>query len=268
MQRLLDLREENGHKETFAEKQNNKKRRGVALAFSQSVRNAIVEQDVLREPSKAYSPSSMKCARNMFYKRSGYETDPEPREHNMIGITESGTDRHDRLQNQIFNAKDIKWIDVEEHIKEYGLSDIHVRGREGLELQLFDTKYNISFRCDGIVEYEGERYLLEIKTETSNKWQDRKDVDPSHIDQITMYSICLGLDEAIFIYENRNNCLKKTYIVEVTEEHKEVALKRISRADIGYKMGKEPEAEPSKDNCMYCRYKIYCDAAIGKPKTG
>lgn len=97
-----------GYKETFAEKQNNKKKRGVALAFSQSVRSAIVEQDVLREPSKAYSPSSMKCARNMFYKRSGYETDPEPREYNMIGITESGTDRHDRLQNQIFNAKDIK----------------------------------------------------------------------------------------------------------------------------------------------------------------
>lgn len=222
---------------------------------------SIQEQDVQRIPSTAYAPSSMKCARNMFYKRSGYETDPTPREHHMIGITESGTDRHDRLQHQIAQSTKIKWVDVEKYIEENNLDHLEIRDREGLELQLFDKERHLSFRCDGIIEFMDEFFILEIKTETSTKWDRRKEVDPDHYDQATVYSIAFGIPKVMFLYENRDRCLKKAYVFEPTEEQKDIILKRIQIAEQAFALNKEPIAEPSSSNCRYCRYKIYCDEA-------
>ena len=49
--------------------------------------------------------------------------------------------------------------------------------------------------------YHDRKYIIEIKTETSMKFNKRFEPDPKHLLQAACYSICLGVDEVIFLYE-------------------------------------------------------------------
>ena len=58
-----------------------------------------------RKPSQTYKPSSMNCLRNMYYQRIGIEPESESNAV-LIGICESGTDRHERVQEAISRMKE------------------------------------------------------------------------------------------------------------------------------------------------------------------
>ena len=74
----------------------------------------------VRKPSETYSPSGMNCIRSMYYKRTGVDIEPDSN-YSMVGICESGTDRHERIQNAISkmreNGFDCDYIDVADYVK-------------------------------------------------------------------------------------------------------------------------------------------------------
>lgn len=140
----------------------------------------------------------------------------------LEGICESGTDRHIRIQQAIENMKnvlniDVEYIDVAEFVKQRNLTDLEIREKSGMETKLYHKKLNMSFMTDGIIRYKGKYFIFEFKTETSDKFYQRKGVDKKHYNQATAYSIAFKLDKVLFIYENRNTLEKKAYIKEVTE---------------------------------------------------
>ena len=177
-----------------------------------------------RKPSETYSPSGMGCIRAMYYKRTGVDVVPD-NSYTMVGICESGTDRHERIQNAISRMKDngfdCEYIDVGEYVKSRGLDYLEVVDKCGNETKLYDKIRNVSFLCDGIIKYQGKFYIVEFKTEASFKWKDRKGVDPKHYNQAITYSFELQLNDVIFVYINRDIVDYKAYLFSVSESDRE-----------------------------------------------
>lgn len=221
-----------------------------------------------RKPSQTYKPSSMKCIRNMYYQVSGATADTEHSSYCTVGICNSGTDTHIRIQSYIENMKDFgvdcEYIDVADFVTQRGLTDIEIKEKSGMETKLYHKKYNMSFMCDGIIKYKNHYYILEIKTEASFKWQKRINVDESHYNQGTAYSIAFNLPEIIFLYINRDVMDIKAYLFIPTDEMKQDLIGLITECDnyvSEHRVPPKPEDVP-KRICDYCNYKNLCKGEI------
>ena len=212
-----------------------------------------------RQPSQTYKPSNMHCIRSMFYQVVG-----EPSECRssscLIGIGHSGTDRHLRLQKSIINLckKDKKytWVDIPEYITKNKLN-LDVIKIENFEVKLFNPELNMSFMCDGVLEIEGKPYILEIKTETLFKFQNRRGVAEEHKNQAICYSIAFGINNVLFLYENRDNCTKKTFNFNVKHTDRELITDKIKRCNDFIDRSMLPSKEDGK-HCNYCNYSERC----------
>lgn len=243
--------------------------KSVANNFLTDLSYAICKYDEINKPiavSKSYKPSSLNCIRNMYYQVIGQPLDNTSQtSYEFIGICESGTARHNDLQNAIIHMKDVgidcEYVNVADFVKNRNLSDIEIIEQCGNETKLYNSKHNMRFLCDGIIKYKGNYYILEIKTEASFKWEKRTDVDEQHKLQAIAYSLSLGLNNVIFLYENRNLCAKKCYLFEVTNDMKDKLIQKILTCNICVSHKKAPD-RPFPDftnkNCKYCDYIQQC----------
>lgn len=238
----------------------------VEKQFLMDLQYSIEVQDSKgsRKPSKSYKPSSMHCIRNMWFQIMGADVKQERSDSSLVGICESGTDRHERIQNAVIKMKDsgldCEYVNVGKFVKDRNLTNLQVISQNGNETKLYNTDYNISFLCDGIIKYRGIYYILEIKTETSNKFWDRQGVNPEHYLQGTAYSLSLGLNKVLFLYECRDNCSKKAFMLNVTDDMRNSLVNKIKECD-GYVERKICPPKPeniSKNACAYCNYLDTC----------
>lgn len=221
------------------------------------------------KPSQTIKPSSFNCIRNAYYQLIGAEPEQSNSTYNLAGICESGTDRHIRMQKNIERMKDVlgvdvEYIDIAEFIKERNLTDIEVKEKVGMETKLYNKKYNMSFMTDGIVRYKGKYFIFEFKTESSNKFYQRKGVDESHYNQAISYSLNFGLDKVLFVYENRDVLDLKAYIFEVTDEMRRNLEDKIKVALISAESKRVPPKpiDVAKKTCSYCQYRNQCGKDI------
>lgn len=217
-----------------------------------------------RLPSKTYKPSGMNCIRASYYQIVGIQPDPSSASYSLVGICNSGTDIHVRIQTAVAQMKenglDCEYIPVDEFVKMRKLTDLNIVGISGMETKLYHKKLNMSFMCDGIIKYKKHYYILELKTENSYKFMNRKDVDPSHYNQGTAYALAFGIDRVLFVYINRDVLDMKAFMLDVTGEMKESLVGYIEDCD-GYvkRMIAPPKPENvSKKACTYCMYKTQC----------
>lgn len=225
----------------------------------------ITDTKEARKPSQSYKPSSMNCMRQMYYTVKGEEAVKESN-YVLVGICEAGTDRHERIQTAISKMKDngfdCEYIDVAEFVRARGLDKTHldIVDKQGNETKLYDRTRNVSFLCDGIIRYQGHYYIVEFKTESMYKWQNRKDVDPKHYNQARTYSLELGLDEVIFVYINRDIVDMKAFMYKVNERERESIVNLMSTCDGYLERGivpPKPEELPPH-TCDYCGYRELC----------
>lgn len=217
-----------------------------------------------RKPSQYYKPSSMKCIRNMYFQRIGQEQDESDTSYNFVGICNSGSDIHVRIQMAVCemkeNGMDCEWVSVPEFIKQRGLGYLEVVSNTDTETKLLHKDLNLSFMCDGIIKYKGHYYILELKTETNNKFYYRKDVDPSHHNQAIAYSVAFGIDEVIFVYISRDMLGMKSFMFKVSDYMKTKLVGEIETCDSYVnKLAVPPKPENAdKKFCQYCNYKKTC----------
>lgn len=217
-----------------------------------------------RAPSKTYKPSSMTCIRNMYYQVTGHPQDEGYTPYSLIGICNSGTDIHERTQkyvaDMINNGIDCEYINVADYVIQRGLDYLEIVEQKGMETKLYHKTLNISFLCDGIIRYRGHYYILELKTESSYKWQGRKGVDPKHYAQGTAYSVAFKIDEVMFVYINRDILEMKSFMFVPTQEMKDNLVNKILECDSFVEQGKLPPIpeDVPKSACSYCSYRGYC----------
>ena len=217
-----------------------------------------------RKPSLTYKPSSMNCARQMVYQVLGKDATDTKANYCSVGIVNSGSDIHERIQGYISRMKengiDCEYVDVAEFIKSRDIPGIEVKGKSGVETKLYNAKLNMSFMCDGIIRYKGRYYILEIKTETSNKFWQRDRVDSAHHNQAIAYALALGLDDVMFVYISRDTLDLKSYLFNVTKEMKAQLVGLIDYCDSYVKNLSIPPKplNVDKKTCTYCGYKELC----------
>lgn len=238
----------------------------IEQQFLNDLRASIELEEVKnsRMPSQTYKPSSMHCIRNMYYQVTGVEGKADRSSCELVGICESGTDRHERLQEAVMSMKnnniDCEYVNVADYVREHKLDYLEIVSQQGNETKLFHKDLNISFLCDGIIRYKNHYYILEIKTETSSKFWDRQGVNPDHILQGTAYSEALKIPEVIFLYECRDNCSKKTFKLDVTDEMRKSLVDKIKECDTYVNSTLVPPKPTllSKSACAYCNYSERC----------
>jgi hypothetical protein len=224
----------------------------------------IEDEKGWRLPSQTYKPSSMNCIRGMYYQIVGKEPDKGNASYCMVGICGSGSDIHVRVQTAIEHMKnngfDCEYVDVAEYIKSRGLDYLQIREKSGMETKLYHKNLNMSFMTDGIIRYQNHYYVLELKTETCNKWYSREGVDPKHYAQGTAYSIAFNIPEVIFVYISRDNLDMKSFLFVPTDEMKENLVGKIEECDSYVKRLIAPPKPENADRklCQFCGYKTQC----------
>lgn len=233
-------------------------------AFLNDLVSVICKCDSRRQVSQTYKPSSLICLRNMYYQIMGAEPTNEPADECLIGMADTGTHRHEFLQSHVSKMKefgiDCEWVDVEEYVKEHCLDlGTEVVKKSGFEFKCHNRKYNMNFLCDGIIKYKGVYYILEIKTEGSFKWSKRTGVDDKHKPQACCYSLCFGIDKVLFVYENRDSFMKKSYVYKPTQhEIEENVINKIEKCESYVKDCLTPPKTDNKRVCAYCPYIELC----------
>ena len=230
--------------------------------FLEDLKRSIELSDVKskRKPSRSYKPSSMNCIRNMWYQMTGADPDEGTVSYNLICICNSGTDIHERIQEAVAtmttNQMDCDYIDVADFVKLRNLDYLDIVSKQGMETKLFHKELKMSFLCDGIIRYKGHYYILELKTESSYKFQARGGVDPKHYAQGTSYSVAFGIPEVIFVYINRDTLDMKSYLFVPTDEQKSELIGRITECDNYVALNSVPPKpiDVPKSACAYCSY--------------
>ena len=220
--------------------------------------------------------------------RIGEEPDNMRTEYNAVGMADTGTRRHEAIQEVLLEMDEMgydwKYVDVLDYLQEKWDSgkclDIEVHGKRGAETKLFNKALGISFMCDGIIKRKstGQYYLFEFKNQVSFKFSSKMSheamgpdkkvyivpgaVDAEHMAQVSCYCMSLDLDQAFVVYENRDICtLECPEIVTITEEMKLACSSKIFECD-GYveKMIPPPPHDTSKP-CRWCSYQTSCRKA-------
>ena len=208
---------------------------------------------------------------NAYYQLIGAEPEVAKNTYNLAGICESGTDRHIRMQKNIERMKEVlgvdcEYISVADFVKERNLTDLEIKGQSGMETKLYNKKYNMSFMCDGIIKYKSKYFIFEFKTESSNKFYQRKGVDESHYTQAIAYALNFGIDKVLFVYENRDILDLKAYVFVVTDEMLQILKQKIFKT-LQYAEYNQLPPKPTdvlKKTCSYCAYRNMCASSIYK----
>lgn len=222
-----------------------------------------------RLPSQTYKPSSMQCIRNMYYQVTGHEQDECDSNYSLVGICNSGSDIHQRVQQSVLdmasNGIDCEYCNVADYVRHRQLDYLEIKAEPNIEQGDYETKLyhkdlNISFLCDGIIRYKGKYYILELKTESAYKWTSRQGVDPKHYAQGTAYSMAFGIDNVIFVYISRDVLDMKAFMFTPTDDMKNDLMGRIITCDGYVKNGIVPPKPEDISNkvCTYCAYRESC----------
>ena len=94
---------------------------------------------------------------------------------------------------------------------------------------------------------------MEIKTETMFKFNKHTEPYPEHKMQAACYGICLGVDDVLFLYENRDNFEKKAYTFHISEEMKQQVLDKLITCEAYVEKGISPKIYCDSNYCPYCR---------------
>ena len=236
----------------------------VSEQFLEDLQSSIELGSKPHEPSGHYKPSSMNCLRSMYYQALKFPLDEKPDGHMRINLGQAGTDRHERIQKQIIKMKkngfDCEWLSVRDYLSRYQPnSPLEIKDEEDqIETKCYYPKYNISFKCDGIILYRGDVYILEIKTEGLHKWMGRSGPADGHMNQVSSYSLCLEIPKILFLYENRDSCHKKTFIYVVSDMQRQHIIDRVENCN-GYveRLIAPPKCADTRD-CYWCKHKTQC----------
>lgn len=212
----------------------------LAMKFLADLTSYIEQTQEIYKPSGSISPSGLSCNRRVWFDRN-IETISEGKPHTVIGITETGSFRHDKIQETLVEmtkaGSEWQYLDVEEYLNTVGNpQNLIILEKKGHETKLRNDKLDMNFLCDGILKYKGMYYILEIKTESTFKFRYRNDIAFEHKNQARAYAYNLGIDKVIFLYENRDFNDKKTFILSPTKEELDVWLEMI----MGILNSKEP----------------------------
>jgi CRISPR/Cas system-associated exonuclease Cas4 (RecB family) len=253
------------------------KQKDYTESFLEAMDQAIKDQNPHRVTKPNIKPSKAHCLREMYYILSENPVDSKGSiDPNMVLIQKDGSYMHNVLQDILAHAGPfgIEFKDAKGEVEKAQQMGIRTVVRPSThdddtpyEVACFNEDYQVSFKFDGVVVFQGKKPILEIKNEDHFKWIKRVGPEEDHILQGTYYSLCLGINWVLFLYVGRNYKARKAYLVEITDEMRNTQVARIRIAQYCAKNKVVPGKEVGK-SCRYCAYKKTCKSDGDKTHDG
>lgn len=231
--------------------------------YENYLKNRITkEKGIIR--GKTFSPSSLRCDRQQWFKLKGTEPDMIPNADTTLDfIAKIGTMCHREIQSNLVELLKDNWIEVADYLKKVDIGREYKLEKEEGNPETLVTFYDppIRFACDGIVIYNGEYYLLEIKTSELSSWQGLTTVKQEHVDQISTYSALLKLPKVLVLYVERQYGGMKCFELKVPQSSWDKTFERFNYVLECVESHIAPEGLPVGDKwCTpsYCPYYNKC----------
>lgn len=262
----------------------------AALAIEQAERNS--HRDTKHLHSSEMSKDNW-CPRSTWYKIMGHdESDPQSMNLKRMNIFAEGHNIHDKWQRWMWKAGglsgdwkcltcDYKWEDKSPSMCPVCSSD-DIKYKE---VSLSSERYRIIGHADGVWEDEQGKAVIEIKSvglgtirwdapklyegyekgdlSLDDLWKKIKRPLTTHRRQVNLYMMCLGIHEAVVIYEWKPSQDVKEFHLNYDPEFTADILKGADQVIKGVDTGIAP-AKPvtathkTCDTCKFCSYKTLC----------
>ncbi len=228
---------------------------------------AIIDKEITAAASRpkhqSFAPSQMRCDRISWFRLRGVQPDTinEP-DRTLDFSAKVGTACHQFIQERLANSSEFEWLDVDRWLDSHGcLTDFSVE-RNGYEQQIDVRKpYPIRFACDGLIKFNGQTYLLEIKTSEFSSFQDLIEPKPKHMDQIKCYATLLDISNVLVLYVDRTYGGMKCFEIVITDADKQEVLNKMQHVMDCVDSFIAPEKLPKGDpdcNPNMCPYYKKC----------
>lgn len=212
---------------------------------------------------KTFAPSQMRCDRISWFRLRGVEPDKiDKSDYTLDFSAKIGTACHEMIQERLSNCSSIKWMNVSDWLTSHGLLKNWTVRSEYLEQQIeSDNPFPIRFACDGLIEFEGKVYLLEIKTSDFASFQDLIEPKPKHMDQIKCYATLLDVPNVLVLYMDRTYGSLKCFEIVISDAEMQEVKDRMQRVMDMVEAQIAPDKLPKGDpdcNSNMCPYYEKC----------
>lgn len=228
-------------------------------AYRKHLEDKLVE-DSKKTKSQNFAPSSFRCERKCWFRLRGTETDELTSPDLILDFMASvGTALHNKMQSELITMLGDSWVSVEDYLKTHPIPYEHELSVYGTETRVAITNPPIRFACDGIIEWKGKPYLLEIKTVEFSQFEDITDILPKHIDQVECYSTFLQIEDVLVVYQDRQYGGLKCFEKRIPEYTHRDVISKINRIQQYVASNIAPDKIHADDAiCSYCEYKQKC----------
>lgn len=215
-----------------------------------------------RLPSRTFAPSQIKCKRVSWFRLRGVSPEPETHVDRSLNFTTKvGTACHQTIQDVLSKKFGVDWIDPETYLAKYKPQYKYVCTKNGYETQIeLIEPVPVKFAPDGIVFWQGQYWLLEIKTSEYSSFEKLTGIKSNHLDQIKCYATLLGIHNVLAIYQDRMYGNLKCFDYIVTDSDMSSIWNMFREVQTCVR-NNIPPAKPEDTrycNSSYCRYYNKC----------
>ena len=108
------------------------------------------------------------------------------------------------------------------------------------EVPVENEEYEIKGHTDGIIEINGMKGILEIKSMNASQFFSAYEPKPKDLIQINVYMFCTGIRRACLLYECKDNQELKEFFIKQDPNILNPILEKIRLVQKCIKAGKEP----------------------------
>lgn len=189
--------------------------------FLDMYQNALeeeIKQENSKESQRTIAPSSMYCLKKNWFRLRGVEHDKQSKSDTTLEFTALvGTACHEKMQSLLKEILKDDWIDIGKYVRDTLKKNWEVESH-GFETRIAIDSPPIRFACDGLINFKGKLYLLEIKTSEYSSWEKLVSAKPMHVDQVKTYCAMLNVNNVLMVYQERQYGGIKVFEFHISDE--------------------------------------------------
>lgn len=230
------------------------------LEFCNKIQEDKVQAARTKRSSKTFAPSSMHCDRVSFFRLRGTEPDKDIKvDKSMEFMAMLGKAMHEDAQADIKRTLGPNWLDVAEYLVSRGIPAETKVSESGLETLVRFSDPPVKFAVDGLLRWQGEIILFEMKSCEYESFRSLSGVKPHHVDQVDCYLTMLDLCKSLVLYRERRYGGMKCFEHSIKDSGKRALRARMDNVMECAEAGIAPPKLPAGDKaCSVCKYKTAC----------
>ena len=201
---------------------------------------------------KTFAPSSFRCKRLNWFRLRGVQPDKIDQTDLVLDFSAHiGESCHRLIQSRLSRALGNDWISVERHFSEFPPEFKYTLEANGFETFVEINDPPVRFACDGIIQLNGKRYLLEIKSSEYASFNDLLAPKPHHVTRVKCYATLMNISDVLMVYIDRQYGTLKCFEIHVSLSDMQQIRDDMKEVQEAVETNLAPEGLPVGDS--WCR---------------